>query len=144
MAQKRASQIDLLVAQKIRAYRLERRLSQSDLAEKLGVTFQQVQKYERGVNRVGAGRLFEIAQLLSVSIKDLYPNPDTNVSELNSKPERMEDLVTLASSIDTLLLVKSFAAISDPRRRKRILALVQDVAATENKEGDAPAETTPQ
>jgi transcriptional regulator with XRE-family HTH domain len=74
MASKRPDEIDRHIALKIRAIRLRAGLSQSDLAGKLGVTFQQVQKYEKGVNRVGAGRLFEIARVLGVPVRSLFPD----------------------------------------------------------------------
>jgi transcriptional regulator with XRE-family HTH domain len=61
MSAKSPDDIDVQVGQRIRILRLEAKVSQTELAEQLGVTFQQVQKYEKGVNRVGAGRLTKIA-----------------------------------------------------------------------------------
>jgi transcriptional regulator with XRE-family HTH domain len=72
MAGKRPNQIDVAVGQRIRAFRKEANLSQTELADQIGVTFQQVQKYENGVNRVGAGRLTQIASALDVPIAAFF------------------------------------------------------------------------
>lgn len=76
---RKASDIDKHVGRQLRALRMERKLSQEMVGDFLGVTFQQVQKYERGDNRIGAGRLFRLAQLFGVSVKAFYEgleNPD--------------------------------------------------------------------
>jgi len=65
---RRAREIDIHLGRLLRARRLEQHMSQSQLADALGVTFQQIQKYEKGINRISAGRLFEIANLLGVPI----------------------------------------------------------------------------
>src|SRR5262252_7022952 len=66
--QRRATPLDADVGRRVRTRRLERRLSQTELADAIGVTFQQVQKYEKGVNRIGAGRLQRISEALEVPI----------------------------------------------------------------------------
>jgi len=65
---------DVYVGERIRAMRIEKGLSQTDLGNRLGVTFQQVQKYEKGVNRVSAGRLAAIADLFETTIMSFYPD----------------------------------------------------------------------
>src|SRR5258708_12016748 len=75
MSTKTPDPLDVMVGAKIRIFRIHRRVSQIDLAEQIGVTFQQVQKYERGVNRVGATRLSPIATALGVSISELFQPP---------------------------------------------------------------------
>src|ERR1700722_2976834 len=65
---KSASKFDKLIGEKIRARRLKMGLTQEELGDKLGVTFQQILKYEKGVNRIGSGRLYEIAELLNAPI----------------------------------------------------------------------------
>src|SRR5947199_10041525 len=69
---RRATAEDIAIAQKLRALRLDRGLSQGDLAGKIGVTFQQLQKYEKGANRVSAGRLMRIAAALHVPVTAFY------------------------------------------------------------------------
>jgi len=80
VVKKSANQVDALVGKKIRARRTAVDMSQSELGKALGITFQQVQKYESGTNRVGAGRLYDIAKLLGVPVsyfyEGLYQHPD--------------------------------------------------------------------
>src|ERR1043165_6658210 len=67
--------LDAMVGAKIRVFRIHKKISQTDLDEQLGVTFQQVQKYEKGTNRVGASRLARIAAVLDISVGDLFEAP---------------------------------------------------------------------
>ena len=76
MSPKQPDSIDQLVSRNIRIQRLAKGLSQTELAEKLGVTFQQVQKYEKGANRVGCGRVFQIARILGVHLTDFFDGSD--------------------------------------------------------------------
>jgi transcriptional regulator with XRE-family HTH domain len=64
--------IDVRVGEKLRSFRLQRKLSQTQMAETVGLTFQQIQKYEKGVNRVSASKLFEFAELLNVSVQSFF------------------------------------------------------------------------
>src|SRR5579864_2792761 len=75
MLAKTPDPLDVMVGAKIRIFRTERGMSQSELAGKIGVAFQQVQKYEKGINRVGASRLSRIAAVLGISIGDLFEAP---------------------------------------------------------------------
>src|SRR2546421_12688140 len=72
MAKKRPDAADIEVGRRIRLHRLARGLSQTELGRQIGVTFQQVQKYEKGVNRVGAGRLTQVARVLGVSVSAFF------------------------------------------------------------------------
>src|SRR5580692_5640683 len=72
MAKKSPDPVDVEVGRRIRIQRMTRGMSQTELGEKIGVTFQQVQKYEKGVNRVGASRLTRIAKVLGVSVGALF------------------------------------------------------------------------
>ena len=76
MTSKQPHPIDRLVGSRVRLIRTARGLSQSRLAEDLGITFQQVQKYEKGTNRISASRLFDISRLLGVSVPELYAGAD--------------------------------------------------------------------
>ena len=76
MTSKQPHPVDRLVGSRVRLIRTARGFSQSRLAENLGITFQQVQKYEKGTNRISASRLFEISRLLGVSVPDLYAGAD--------------------------------------------------------------------
>lgn len=85
--------VDVAVGERIRAARLLRGLSQSDLADAIGVSFQQVQKYERGSNRVSASRLYDLSRILGVAIQEFFEDvpEDRRGEPLGDRPE---DLVT--------------------------------------------------
>jgi len=129
---KQANPVDAQVGNRVRLRRMLIGMSQEKLGEMLGLTFQQVQKYEKGVNRIGAGRLFHIAQILSVPIDYFYegvvdqlPAPAKGFAEDAARPPVMEFL----SSGEGLQLSLAFMRITDPKVRKRVLELVKSLAA---------------
>jgi transcriptional regulator with XRE-family HTH domain len=113
--------LDVMVGAKIRIFRIYRGMSQSDLAGKIGVAFQQVQKYEKGINRAGAGRLSRIAGVLGVSIGELFGSPEKQ-SAGSQTP------LGLLADRDALRVLKAFARTSDPRVRRSIAMLVESIA----------------
>jgi transcriptional regulator with XRE-family HTH domain len=122
MSPKQPDSIDQLVSRNIRIQRLAKGLSQTELAEKLGVTFQQVQKYEKGVNRVGCGRLFQIARILGVHVTDFFDGSDVGKPTVGHK---VRDLI---SDPQAFLLVEAFSKISDRRLRRSVVELVKKIA----------------
>jgi transcriptional regulator with XRE-family HTH domain len=130
MATKRVSVIDGLVAERVRAHRKQLGLSQSQLAEKLGVSFQQVQKYEKGTNRIGAGCLFEIALLFNVPIQTLYPGSEESIERAEYQTTEFKRISDFVESAEGWRLCHSFLRVEDPRRRKSIIALVQEIAGS--------------
>jgi DNA-binding Xre family transcriptional regulator len=72
--------VDIEVGRRVRTFRLEKRLSQEQLGDQLGLTFQQVQKYEKGINRIGAGRLQRIANILEIPVGDFFDLAQTRRS----------------------------------------------------------------
>jgi len=111
-------------------------MSQERLGELLGLTFQQVQKYEKGINRIGAGRLFEVAGILGVPISFFYEDADAGAqaggfAEGEEPPPVMEFL----ASGEGLQLSLAFMRIKDVKIRRRILDLVRSLA-DENRAGD--------
>ncbi|MEO0982232.1 MAG: helix-turn-helix domain-containing protein [Pseudomonadota bacterium] len=133
------SGIDRLVGQRLRWRRRELKLTQEKLGELLDLTFQQVQKYEKGTNRISAGRLFEVSALLNVPVTYFYegaeefmPNRNTAVAEGDGPP------AAPVLSSDALELVSAFQKIDNPGLRKSILQTVR--AAAEAFDGDAAAE----
>ena len=102
-------------------------MSQEKLGDLLGLTFQQVQKYEKGVNRIGAGRLFEIARILGVPIDFFYDGVASAESASAAAPPVME----FVSSGEGLQLSLAFMKIRDPKVRKRVLDLVKSLADEE-------------
>lgn len=125
--------IDRLVSERILARRNELDMSQPELAERVGVTFQQVQKYEKGTNRIGASRLQAISKLLDAPPSYFFegapaamvgPNPGLE----NGVRPYIPDMVTTAEGLQ---LNRAFAKIRDPKVRRRIVDLVFQVAESE-------------
>jgi transcriptional regulator with XRE-family HTH domain len=72
--------VDVEVGRRVRTFRLEKGLSQEQLGDQLGLSFQQVQKYEKGINRIGAGRLMRIANILEIPVENFFDLPQTKRS----------------------------------------------------------------
>jgi transcriptional regulator with XRE-family HTH domain len=122
-----ARPIDVHVGRCLRARRQELGLSQMRLAEALGVTFQQIQKYERGVNRVVASRLYDLSRILDVPIEYFFADPPEE--ELTDFAPGEEDLAgRLPAHRESRELVRAYYAISDPGLRKKLFDLVKTVA----------------
>ena len=111
---------DRHVGQRVRAYRLSRGMSQSALGEKIGVTFQQIQKYENGVNRIGSGRLQKIAAILGVPISALF-NEDAKASAAGAD----QVLTQILSKPDAMRLLWAFDTIKDSKQRLALVNLVE-------------------
>lgn len=131
--------MDIHVGSRVRLRRMMRGLSQDRLGEELGVTFQQVQKYEKGVNRIGASRLFDIGRILEVPVQFFYDDfGDANagmigLSETSGpayQDERTEFLQTI-STPEGMQLVRAFSRIQDTTVRRKILDLVRTLADDE-------------
>ena len=120
---KSPSAIDVTVGRNARIWRMAKGLSQAQLANRLGVTFQQVQKYETGANRIGTGRLVKIAAILGVPISALFEG--TNAAE----PSR--SLLALVSDRRSFRLAHAFAAIKHNHFRVSLVELVERLAEAE-------------
>jgi len=130
-ADKTPNPVDLHVGRRIRDRRKEVRVSQEKLADVLGLTFQQVQKYEKGANRVSASKLYEIATALQASIEYFFrglmdpSSPHSGVAEEDDSPF-VHDFITTTEGRE---LTSEFPRIQDPAVRKRVLELVKTLAA---------------
>lgn len=123
------SGIDRIVGQRLRWRRRELRLTQEKLGELLNLTFQQVQKYEKGVNRISAGRLYEIAAAMGVQIAYFYEGASEFLTDRETGFAEGETLIdTPILSPDTLELVAAFQSITDPALRKSLLMTVTATA----------------
>jgi transcriptional regulator with XRE-family HTH domain len=111
---------DVEVGRRIRVRRLERQMSQTELAVQLGVTFQQVQKYEKGVNRVGAARLQRIADALEVPISFFFTTAD--------RGSQQESVLPFLDTAHAVRLMRAYSRISDPAVQRSILDLVERVS----------------
>jgi transcriptional regulator with XRE-family HTH domain len=132
MTKKAPNPIDKHVGSRVRMRRMMIGMSQEKLGEKLGITFQQIQKYEKGTNRIGASRLQQIATVLSVPVSFFFegapvPEGSGGLSEPTS-PAYVSDF--LATS-DGLALTKAFMKVKDAKVRRRIVDLVEAMVADE-------------
>ena len=121
--------IDQQVGSRVRMRRLMLKLSQTDLADGIGVTFQQVQKYEKGMNRIGASRLQQIAHILQVPVTFFFETVET-ASPNRPKVAQDQSLAKLndfMATRDGLTLAKSFMRIGDNQLRRRLVDLVEEI-----------------
>jgi transcriptional regulator with XRE-family HTH domain len=119
---KSSTKIDRLVGRNIRVRRLASGLTQQELGAKLGVTFQQVQKYEKGINRIGSGRLYEVAEIFGVPVKSFFGGDTKEPASGKSSPfELLADAMTMQ-------MVLEFGKIGDSNLRRAILAVVETLA----------------
>lgn len=136
MAKKQPSSIDAHVGSRVRLRRMLIGMSQEKLGELLGLTFQQVQKYEKGANRIGASRLYDISTILNVPVQYFFEElPQATNNGLNghgmSEPDREPFVMDFVSSTEGLQLIRSYTKVTDPRVRKRILELVKSLGGEE-------------
>ena len=126
----RANPIDVQVGGRVRLRRMLLGMSQEKLGEHLGLTFQQIQKYEKGINRIGASRLFDLSQVLSVPGQFFYEELAVGQPDAVGFAERPGEsyAAEFLGSREGLELNKAFARISDPRVRRSIVDLVRAFA----------------
>jgi transcriptional regulator with XRE-family HTH domain len=118
---RRAGPEDVEIGRKIRLLRLERGLSQSDLAKAIGLTFQQVQKYEKGANRVSAGRLQQIADFFKVSIMFFFGG-------MGAKPKRKDERGSILALLQTkgaVRLLRAFGQIASRSTKYALIVLAE-------------------
>ncbi|MGD9671131.1 MAG: helix-turn-helix domain-containing protein [Hyphomicrobiaceae bacterium] len=130
---RKANPIDMHVGMRVRMRRMLLGMSQEKLGELLGLTFQQVQKYEKGVNRVGASRLYELSRVLDVPVQYFYddvPAMGATAATVDGYAESAAEsyVADVLGSRDGLELNKAFARISDARVRRSIVDLVRSLA----------------
>jgi transcriptional regulator with XRE-family HTH domain len=126
--QKSCTLIDQQVGSRVRMRRLMLKLSQTDLADGLGLTFQQVQKYEKGMNRIGAGRLQQIAHILQVPVTFFFETPSPNPPPTVAQDQSLAKLNDFMATRDGLTLAKAFMRIDDVQLRRRLVDLVEAIA----------------
>ncbi len=129
------SPVDVHVGARLRIRRTLLGLSQTSLADAIGLTFQQVQKYERGANRMGSSRLYDLARVLDVPIEYFFDDMPTAVAASSptlgggraKKPPSYEP--DPMAKRETLELVRAYYKISDPRVRERLREMVKALGA---------------
>src|SRR2546421_923329 len=127
---RRADSRDAEVGRRVRSRRLECRLSQTELADRIGVTFQQVQKYEKGVNRIGAGRLQRISEALEVPISFFFGAGASGgtTRETNSGAESIFGFMQTSGSVR---IVKAFHKIKSRKARQLLVEMAEEFADVE-------------
>ena len=132
---RRPNPVDIHVGGRVRFRRMLLGMSQEKLGERLGLTFQQVQKYEKGVNRIGASRLFDLSQVLQVPIQFFYEEaPGTLDQSAGENGAGFADrsgesyIVEFLNTRDGLELNKAFVRIQDIKVRRAIVELVRSLA----------------
>ena len=142
--------VDIHVGSRVRLRRTLLGLSQEKLADAIGLTFQQVQKYERGANRIGASRLFELSRVLDVPVSfffddmspELSPRRAAHAQGMSESAQAPFEADALAKR-ETLELVRAYYRIVNPRVRKKVADLVKTMAATEEETGRPPSPRGP-
>lgn len=141
--------VDVHVGARVRLRRTLLGMSQERLGEAIGLTFQQVQKYERGANRIGASRLWDLSRVLDVPMSYFFEDMDETVSSLS--PRNMAGVEVEPAALggtdpmtrrETLELVRAYYRIPDGLVRKRIFDLTKSLGATGDAEEGAPAPGT--
>jgi transcriptional regulator with XRE-family HTH domain len=123
---RRADNRDAEVGRRVRSRRLECRLSQTELAERIGVTFQQVQKYEKGVNRIGAGRLQRISEALEVPISFFFGGSGGAAkAEAGTGAESVFGFMQTSGSVR---IVKAFHKIKSRKARQLLVEMAEEFA----------------
>jgi transcriptional regulator with XRE-family HTH domain len=131
MIKKAPNPIDKHVGSRVRMRRMILQMSQEKLGDALALTFQQVQKYEKGTNRIGASRMQQIAQVLQVPVSFFFEGaPGASVAQDGelSSPSFVSDFL---ASADGLALSRAFTRLKDAKLRRRIVDLVEEIAAKE-------------
>jgi transcriptional regulator with XRE-family HTH domain len=133
MAKKPLNSIDTHVGSRVRIRRMMLGMTQEKLGDALGISFQQVQKYEKGTNRVSAGRLHHISHVLQVPVPFFFegaPHVPGQSEGIGVAPSSNYVTDFLASS-DGLILTKAFRRIKEPKLRQRIVSLVEEIAGAD-------------
>jgi transcriptional regulator with XRE-family HTH domain len=136
--------MDVHVGSRVRLRRMVIGMSQEKLGEKMGLTFQQIQKYEKGTNRIGASRLFQLSQIMDVPVQFFFEDaPAAYVNRApamagfaESKTEAF--LLDFLNSRDGLELNRAFVKITDPKVRKRVVELVRALSEETSTTADLP------
>jgi transcriptional regulator with XRE-family HTH domain len=126
IAAKPPNPIDEHVGERVRMYRIKARMSQEILGKQLGITFQQIQKYEKGTNRIGASRLHQISEILNIPVASLFeglPGPKRNDSD-----NLVNEFVGFMGTTIGQRLVEGFVKIHDRNVRTHLARLIESIA----------------
>jgi transcriptional regulator with XRE-family HTH domain len=130
--EKTPNPVDIHVGSRVRLRRLLLGLSQEKLGDELGVTFQQVQKYERGANRIGASRLYRVAEVLEVPIGFFFEGLQSSPVEGFAEGDQTPLVNDFINSPEGVALAAAFARIKEPSVRRKLLELARTLAGESN------------
>lgn len=126
---KSPDELDAHIGARVRLRRMTLGMSQEHLGKSIGLTFQQIQKYEKGLNRIGAGRLYRIAMVLTVPVEYFFEGlPGAEDLSDTQTQERNRAIQSFLVSPDGFSLCQAFLSIDDPATRRRIVDLVATIA----------------
>lgn len=134
-SKKQPNPIDVHVGSRVRLRRMMLGMSQEKLGEHLGITFQQIQKYEKGTNRIGASRLQHIARVLSMPVSFFFedaPGATAGATAGMAEPPATNYVVNFLSSSEGIQLNRAFVRISDAKVRRRLIDLVRSIAGDDS------------
>jgi transcriptional regulator with XRE-family HTH domain len=135
---RRPDPMDIHVGSRVRLRRILLGMSQGKLGERLGLTFQQIQKYEKGVNRIGASRLFDMSRVLGVPVQYFYDDApfgaDQAAMPAHGFAERPTDtyITEFMNSREGIELSRAFSRITDPKVRRSVIELVRAMSGEPN------------
>lgn len=135
MGNKKSNPVDAHVGSRVRLRRMLVGLSQEKLGERMGLTFQQIQKYEKGVNRIGASRLFQLSQILEVPVQFFFegaPPPEGSSEGGFAEPGTEAFLYEFLNTRDGLELNRAFVKIADANVRRSVVDLVRSLGRYES------------
>ncbi len=135
MAGKKPNPVDTHVGSRVRLRRMLLGISQERLGESMGLTFQQVQKYEKGVNRIGASRLFQISKILDVPVQFFFeeaPHADGAPARGMAEADSETFILEFLNSREGLELNRAFVKIANSKVRKSVVDLVRALSASES------------
>ena len=128
MNPKTSDSTDIAIGQRIKVERLNRRMTQTELAEGIGVTFQQVQKYEKGINRVGAGRLNRIAEVFGIPVGAFFEtNPSATLKDEDGKTSPLDMLAEPGA----VRVLRAFTQLPKGPLRRAVVDLLEKIAGCE-------------
>ena len=141
MSTKAPNPVDKYVGSRVRMRRIMLGMSQEKLGEALGLTFQQIQKYEKGTNRVGASRLQQISEVLQVPVSFLFDGGPSGVTLSDGSAESASPayIADFLATSEGLALTRAFTRIPDSKLRRSIVDLVEQIADREAAEDDQKA-----
>jgi transcriptional regulator with XRE-family HTH domain len=123
MPKGRPDRLDIEVGRRVRTFRLQKGLSRQKLGDQLGLTFQQVRRYEKGTNRIGAGRLQRIANILGIPVSDFF-------TSRGQRAAASTELFRLLDTAAALRLVRAYSRIREPKLRQAITRLTERIASS--------------